>query len=51
MNALGLEYCYLGRHKDALELQKEVLEVRRRILPADHLNIGHEHTFYLIAKM
>jgi hypothetical protein len=51
MNVLGLEYCFLGRHKDALVLQEQVLEVRRRILPADHSDIGHEYALYLITKM
>jgi hypothetical protein len=40
MNSLALEYCLLGRHQDALVLQEKVLEVRRRILPVDHSDIG-----------
>jgi hypothetical protein len=44
MNSLALEYCILGRHADALVLQEKVLEVRRRILPVDHNDIGEVHT-------
>jgi hypothetical protein len=40
MNSLALEYCLLRRHEDALLLQEKVLEVRRRILPLDHPDIG-----------
>ncbi len=40
MNSLALEYCLLRRDQDALVLQEKVLEGRRRILPADHPDIG-----------
>jgi hypothetical protein len=32
----------LGRHKDALEMQKEALEFMRRVLPENHPDIGEK---------
>ena len=40
MNNLGLSYGDLGRHSEALAMQESVLEFRRRVLPADHPDIG-----------
>ncbi len=40
MNNLALTYSALGRHADALALKEQVLEFRRRVLPANHPLIG-----------
>ena len=40
MNNLGLSYSYLGRHSEALAMRESVLEFYRRVLPADHPDIG-----------
>jgi hypothetical protein len=40
MNELGVSYSNLGRHSEALAMQESVLEFRRRVLPADHPDIG-----------
>jgi hypothetical protein len=40
MNALAGTYNDLGRHKDALAMFEQVLEFRRRVLPANHPEIG-----------
>ena len=40
MNNLALTYYYLGRHADALAMGERVLEFLRRVLPADHPDIG-----------
>ena len=40
MNNLVETYRALGRHADALALFEQVLEFRRRVLPADHPDIG-----------
>jgi hypothetical protein len=40
MNNLAQTYSALGRHADALSLFEQVLELRRRVLPADHPDIG-----------
>ncbi len=40
MNELGLSYCNLGRHSEALAMRESVLEFRRRVLPSDHPDIG-----------
>ena len=40
MNNLASTYSKLGRHADALALNEKVLELRRRVLPKDHLDIG-----------
>ncbi len=40
MNNVALTYSALGRHADALALFEEVLEFRRRVLPANHPDIG-----------
>jgi hypothetical protein len=40
MSSLALTYSDLGRHVDALAMGEEVLEFRRRVLPANHPDIG-----------
>ena len=40
MNNLAATYKALGRHVDALALFEQVLEFRRRVLPANHPDIG-----------
>ena len=40
MNNLAMTYSALGRHADALAMGEQVLEFRRRVLPANHPSIG-----------
>ncbi len=40
MNNLAMTYRALGRHADALAMSERVLEFRRRVLPANHPDIG-----------
>jgi hypothetical protein len=40
MGNLAATYRGLGRHADALAMFEHVLEFRRRVLPADHPDIG-----------
>jgi hypothetical protein len=40
MGNLATTYYALGRHADALAMTEQVLEFRRRVLPADHPHIG-----------
>ncbi len=40
MNNLAGTYSALGRHADALGLFEQLLEFRRRVLPANHPSIG-----------
>jgi hypothetical protein len=40
MNNLATTYRNLGRHADALAMGEEVLELQRRVLPANHPHIG-----------
>jgi hypothetical protein len=40
MNNLASAYSALGRHADALAMKERVLEFQRRVLPADHPDIG-----------
>ena len=40
MSNLASTYSALGRHADALTMRERVLEFRRRVLPADHPDIG-----------
>jgi hypothetical protein len=37
---LATTYSELGRHADALAMCEQVLELQRRVLPADHPDIG-----------
>ena len=40
MHNLAMTYHELGRHADALAMRERVLEFQRRVLPADHPDIG-----------
>ena len=40
MSNLTSTYSALGRHADALAMGERVLEFRRRVLPANHPDIG-----------
>jgi len=40
MNNVATRYYELGRHMDALAMSEQVLEFRRRVLPANHPDIG-----------
>ncbi len=40
MSNLASMYSALGRHADALAMGERVLEFKRRVLPADHPDIG-----------
>jgi hypothetical protein len=40
MSNLAQTYSALGRHADALAMEEQALELRRRVLPADHPDIG-----------
>ena len=40
MHNLADTYNGLGRHEDAVVLQEKVLELRRRVLPPNHEDIG-----------
>jgi hypothetical protein len=40
MNNLAMTYYALGRHADALAMSEQVLELQRRVLPANHPDIG-----------
>ncbi len=40
MGNLAVLYAALGRHQDALAMIEETLEFRRRVLPANHPDIG-----------
>ncbi len=40
MSNLASAYSDLGRHADALAMRERVLEFQRRVLPANHPDIG-----------
>jgi hypothetical protein len=40
MGNLAETFRALGRHSDALAMGEQVLEFQRRVLPADHPDIG-----------
>ncbi len=40
MNNLATMYSALGRHADALAMGEKALEFQRRVLPANHPEIG-----------
>jgi hypothetical protein len=40
MGNLAATYFELGRHSEALAMRESVLEFRRRVLPAEHPDIG-----------
>ena len=37
---LAATYFYLGRHAEALAMGEQALEFQRRVLPANHPDIG-----------
>jgi hypothetical protein len=37
---LAVTYGALGRHADALAMKEQALEIQRRVLPANHPEIG-----------
>jgi hypothetical protein len=43
MSQLAWTYSDLGRHEDALAMKERVLELRCRVLPENHPDIGEEH--------
>ena len=45
MSNLAATYSALGRHSEALAMQESVLEFRRRVLPAEHPDIGKGHVW------
>ena len=45
MGNLAQTYSALGRHSDALAMKESVLEFFRRVLPADHPDIGEGHVW------
>ena len=49
MGNLASTYSALGRHDDALAMGERVLEFRRRVLPANHPDIGEGDVWYWIA--
>ena len=40
MSNVANTYSAVGRHQDALAMQKKTLEFQRRVLPENHPNIG-----------
>ena len=40
MGNVASSYSKLGRHADALIIEEQVLDFRRRVLPANHPDIG-----------
>ena len=40
MQGLGISYGDVGRHDDAAVLLKQLLDLRRRVLPENHPEIG-----------
>ena len=49
MSQLSWTYSDLGRHEDALAMKERVLELRRRVLPENHPDIGEEHMWIGVA--
>ena len=45
MSNLATTYGNLGRHSEALAMRESVLEFMRRVLPADHPDIGEGHVW------
>ena len=50
MNNLGVTYSNLGRHSEALAMGESVLEFRRRVLPADHPDIGEGRVWGVLLR-
>ena len=51
MSNLGLSYSNLGRHSEALAMRESVLEFRRRVLPADHPDIGEGRVWGVLLRV
>ena len=51
MGNLGTSYSKLGRHSEALAMQESVLEFRRRVLPADHPDIGEGRVWGVLLRV
>ncbi len=51
MGNLGMSYSHLGRHSEALAMQESVLEFRRRVLPADHPDIGEGRVWGVLLRV
>ena len=49
MSILASTYGALGRHSDALAMGEAVLELRRRVLPPNHPDIGEGHVWSGVA--
>ena len=51
MNELGVSYSKLGRHSEALAMRESVLEFYRRVLPADHPDIGEGRVWGVLLRV
>jgi len=51
MGNLALYYGSIGRHKDALVLEENVLEFYRRAMPSDDPYLGSVHSAIMIADL
>ena len=51
MGNLGVTYSNLGRHSEALAMRESVLEFRRRVLPADHPDIGEGRVWGVLLRV
>ncbi len=51
MGNLCVTYSNLGRHSEALAMRESVLEFRRRVLPADHPDIGEGRVQRLLLRV
>ena len=51
MNNLGGTYGDLGRHSEALAMRESVLEFMRRVLPADHPDIGEGREWGVLLRV
>ncbi len=51
MNELGVSYSNLGRHSEALVMRESVLEFYRRVLPADHPDIGEGREWGVLLRV
>ena len=51
MGNLGLSYSNLGRHSEALAMRERVLEFSRRVLPADHPDIGEGREWGVLLRV
>ena len=51
MNNLGVTYSYLGRQSEALAMRESALEFYRRVLPADHPDIGEGREWGVLLRV